>query len=218
MQVGDTEGVIPFQIATLTDSRGNPTVGSSTTTDGTEVTFDNTQPTLNPVTTLSDNPDTEWAKVGDTVTVTFTGEETLIAQTASIVTQSASITDLGGQVYTAKYKMAESDPEGEVAFEIIVTDRVEIDSDPVTQTNDGTAVTFDRTAPTLSPVHIESDNANNPTIAIGGDNIYLTFTPDEPLILDSIVVTIAGLATTLTESNGSYTATLTLTEIGRAHV
>ncbi|HIF28741.1 MAG TPA: LamG domain-containing protein, partial [Candidatus Marinimicrobia bacterium] len=161
MQDGDTEGVIPFQIGTLTDSRGNPTVGSSTTTDGTEVTFDNTQPTLNPVTILSDNPDTEWAKVGDTVTVTFTGEETLISQTASIVTQSATITDLGGQVYAAKYKMTVSDPEGEVAFEIIVTDRLEIDSDPVTQTNDGTAVIFDRTAPTLSMVHIESDNANN---------------------------------------------------------
>ena len=211
MQDGDTEGVIPFQIDTLTDSRGNPTVGSSTTTDGTDVTFDNTQPTLNPVTILSDNSDTEWAKVGDTVTVTFTGEETLISQTASIVTQSAAITDLGGQVYTAKYKMTESDSEGEVAFEIIVTDRLEIDSDPVTQTNDGTAVTFDRTAPTLSPVHIESDNANNTLIAIGGDNIYLTFTPDEPLILDSIVVTIAGLATILTESDGSYTATLILT-------
>ena len=212
MQDGDTEGVIPFQIGTLTDSRGNPTEGSSSTTDGTEVTFDNTQPTLNPVTILSDNPDTEWAKVGDTVTVTFTGEETLISQTATIVTQSAAITDLGGQVYTAKYKMAESDPEGEVAFEIIVTDRVEIDSDPVTQTNDGTAVIFDRTAPTLSTVHIESDNANNTLIAIGGDNVYLTFTPEEePLLLDSIVVTIAGLATTLTESNGSYTATLTLT-------
>ncbi|MBT3847654.1 MAG: hypothetical protein HOF58_00410, partial [Candidatus Marinimicrobia bacterium] len=212
MQNGDTEGVIPFQIGTFTDSRGNPTEGTSSTTDGTEVTFDNTQPTLNPVTILSDNPDTEWAKVGDTVTVTFTGEETLISQTASIVTQSAAITDLGGQVYTAKYKMTESDPEEEVAFEIIVTDRVEIDSDPVTQTTDGTAVTFDRTAPTLSPVHIESDNANNTLIAIGGDNIYLTFTPEEePLVLDSIVVTIAGLATILTESNGSYTATLTLT-------
>ena len=36
-------------------------------------------------------------------------------------------------------------------------------------------------------------------------------TPEETLLLDSIVVTIAGLATTLTESNGSYTATLTLT-------
>ena len=84
-------------------------------------------------------------------------------------------------------------------------------SDPVIQTTDESLVIFDRTAPTLSTVHIESDNANNTLIAIGGDNVYLTFTPEEPLLLDSIVVTIAGLSTTLTESNGSYTATLTLT-------
>ena len=211
MQEGDTEGVIPFQIDTLTDSRGNPTEGSSTTTDGTEVTFDNTQPTINPVTILSNNPDTEWAKVGDTVTVTFTGEETLTSQTATIVTQSATIADLGGQVYTAKYKMTESDPEGEITFEIIVTDQVELESDPVTGTTDESLVIFDRTAPTLDLVHIESNNENNTLIAIGGNEIYLTFTPDEPLILDSIVVTIAGLATNLTESDGSYTATLTLT-------
>ena len=211
MQDGDTEGVIPFQIGTLTDSRGNPTEGSSTTTDETEVTFDNTQPTINPVTILSNNPDTEWAKVGDTVTVTFTGEETLTSQTATIVTQSATIADLGGQVYTAKYKMTESDPEGEITFEIIVTDQVELESDPVTGTTDESLVIFDRTAPTLDLVHIESNNENNTLIAIGGNEIYLTFTPDEPLILDSIVVTIAGLATNLTESDGSYTATLTLT-------
>ena len=211
MQEGDTEGVIPFQIDTLTDSKGNPTEGSSTTTDETEVTFDNTQPTINPVTILSNNPDTEWAKVGDTVTVTFTGEETLTSQTATIVTQSATIADLGGQVYTAKYKMTESDPEGEITFEIIVTDQVELESDPVTGTTDESLVIFDRTAPTLDLVHIESNNENNTLIAIGGNEIYLTFTPDEPLILDSIVVTIAGLATNLTESDGIYTATLTLT-------
>ncbi|HIA93984.1 MAG TPA: LamG domain-containing protein, partial [Candidatus Marinimicrobia bacterium] len=169
MQEGDTEGVIPFQIDTLTDSRGNPTEGSSTTTDGTEVTFDNTQPTINPVTILSNNPDTEWAKVGDTVTVTFTGEETLTSQTATIVTQSATIADLGGQVYTAKYKMTESDPEGEVTFEIIVTDQVELESDPVTGTTDESLVIFDRTAPTLDLVHIESNNENNTLIAIGGN-------------------------------------------------
>ena len=114
--------------------------------------------------------------------------------------------------FYAKYVMIETDPEGEIPFEIVVTDSVGLVSDPVTQTTDESLVIFDRTTPTLSPVHIESDNANNTLIAIGGDNVYLTFTPPlEPLLLDSIVVTIAGLATTLTESDGSYTATLTLT-------
>jgi len=118
-------------------------------------------------------------------------------------------------VKTAKYSYfiitEANDPEGTVEFEILVTDSVGLVSDPVIQTTDESLVIFDRTAPTLSTVHIESDNANNTLIAIGGDNVYLTFTPEEPLLLDSIVVTIAGLSTILTESNGSYTATLTLT-------
>ena len=86
--------------------------------------------------------------------------------------------------FYAKYVMIETDPEGEVPFEIVVTDSVGLVSDPVTQTTDESLVIFDRTAPTLSTVHIESDNANNTLIAIGGDNVYLTFTPEEPLLLD----------------------------------
>ena len=212
MQDSDTEGIIPFQIATLTDSRGNPTEGTSSTTNGTIVTFDNTKPTLTTVSIASDNADTTWAKVGDTLTVKFIGDELLSEQSVTIATQSATITDFGSENYTAKYTMTETDQEGVVAFEITVTDSVDLVSDPVSETTDESLVIFDRTLPTLSPVHIESDNANNTLIAIGGDNVYLTFTPPiEPLLLDSIVVTIAGLATTLTESDGSYTATLTLT-------
>jgi hypothetical protein len=361
MQDGDTEGVIPFQIDTLTDSRGNPTEGTSSTTDGTIVTFDNTKPTLSSVKIVSNNADSSWAKVGDTVWVNFEADELLRSDSVNIHilnkvatlystgtwgwelffrqtvptyltkeewrlwndgapdsdnysilntiddnmrrldgkfefkiiwplrpgdnyniwkqesnpmeavsggvdgyeavdvnftsqfwegleynTNSFSLLDgsvnhnnwyyaigsteswNGGipgandaeqltelYVKTAKYSYfiitEANDPEGTVEFEILVTDSVGLTSDPVTQTTDESLVIFDRTTPTLSTVHIESDNANNTLIAIGGDNIYLTFTPQEPLILDSIVVTIAGLATNLTESNGSYTATLTLT-------
>jgi len=208
MQENDEDGVIPFQIDSLTDSRGNPTEGTSETTDETEVTFDNTAPTLSPVSIKSNNPDTTWAKVGDTVTVTFTGDELLSTQVGTIVTQTATISDLGSETYTASYEMAETDPEGVIEFEIIVTDSVGINSDPVTETTDESAVIFDRTLPTLSMVHIESNNSNNIVIAIEGDEVYLSFTPEEPLIMDSIVVTIGGEATTLTVTDGTYTATL----------
>ena len=95
MQDGDEEGIIPFQIDTLTDIRGNPTEGTSSTTDGTIVTFDNSQPTLNLVNIASNNADSSWAKVGDTVTVTFKGNELLIDQLVTIVTQTAAITSTG---------------------------------------------------------------------------------------------------------------------------
>ena len=210
MQENDLEGIIPFQIDTLTDSRGNPVEGVSTTTDGTQVTFDKTNPTLNPVTILSNNIDAEWAKVGDTVMVNFTADELVSSQVVSIVDQSASIIDLGGQAYTAKYEMTNSDSEGEIVFNIIVTDRVELENDPVVETTDGSLVIFDRTVPTLPTVHIESNNVSNNSIAIVGDIITLSFTPDEPLIFDSIFVTIAGESATFIQDGDGYIATLTL--------
>ena len=430
MQESDEDGIIPFQINSLTDSRGNPTEGTNETTDGTQVTFDNTQPTLSLVNIESNNADSSWAKVGDTVTVAFKGNELLSDQSVTIVNQTATITSTGsanfyslsfdgiddfielpdgivaslddftfecwfmtnanagwsrlmdfgsstavnmfltpsfsgtniprfgittsgsgseeritssselnqgqwyhiavtinnstntgkmyidgilvaqnnsmtlspsslgnttnnyfgksqyndpylngmidevsvwnnalteqeiqdninsqlsgnetglvgywnfnegsGSVvydqsgssndgtingatwntdipinkkYYAKYVMTETDPEGEVPFEIVVTDSVGLVSNPITSTTDNSVVIFDRTAPTLSMVHIESNNTNNILIAIEGDEVYLTFTPEEPLIMDSIVVTIGGEATTLTESDGTYTATLVM--------
>ena len=430
MQDGDEEGIISFQIDTLTDIRGNPTEGTSSTTDGTIVTFDNSQPTLNLVNIASNNADSSWAKVGDTVTVAFKGNELLIDQLVTIVTQTAAITSTGfanfyslsfdgsndyvqiphqssqaisqnitlaswitvdafgnwdgvitkginkspyalqlwgngsirfsanwgspagysgsgswnstgtvgtnswhhiavsydgsnitffidgvldsqvnnpglvfgddgedlvlgadfpggneyfdgimddvsiwnlalsqsdiqanmnnaltgnenglvgywnfdegtgtqvtdqtsngndgtiyGAVWTtdipinakkfyAKYVMTETDPEGAVPFEILVTDSVGLISDTITSTTDNSAVIFDRTAPTLPTVHIESDNGNNTLIAIAEDQILLSFIPDEPLIMDSITVTISDQVATLSESGGTYTAVITMT-------
>jgi hypothetical protein len=208
MQESDSDGIIPFVIDTLTDIHGNPAEGETATTDGSTVTFDNTKPTLTTVSIASDNADTTWAKVGDTLTVKFIGDELLSEQSVTIVTQSATITDFGSENYTAKYTMTETDQEGVVAFEITVTDSVDLVSDPVSETSDETAVIFDRTVPTLTLVHIESNNVNNSLIAIEGDEVYLTFTPQELLIMDSITVTIGSEATTLTESDGTYTATL----------
>ncbi|SVC19472.1 uncharacterized protein METZ01_LOCUS272326, partial [marine metagenome] len=59
-------------------------------------------------------------------------------------------------------------------------------------------------------VSIQSTNSNNTTIGITGDDVILTFTPEEPLLTDSIVVTIAGEPTILTQDGDNYIATLTL--------
>jgi len=112
--------------------------------------------------------------------------------------------------YYAKYVMEETDPEGEVPFEIVVIDSVGLVSDPVIQTTDESSVIFDRTAPTLSYVHIESNNSNNSSIAITGDIVTMTFTPVEPLLSDSMLVTIAGDTMALTQDGDNYVATLTI--------
>ena len=211
MQDSDSDGIIPFQIGEIRDIAGNPTAGTETTTDGSTVVFDNTKPTLDPVRIRSSNADSTWAKVGDTISIKFVANELLSDQVTSIVGQAANISELGGgQKYLAMYEMIDSDPEGEVIFEIIVTDSVGLLSDPVTSTTNSSQVIFDRTLPTLDLVNIQSTNANNSSIAITGDDVVITFTPAEPLLIDSINVTIANEPATLIQDGDSYVATLTL--------
>ena len=141
----------------------------------------------------------------------FVANELLSDQVTSIVGQAANISELGGgQKYLAMHEMIDSDPEGEVIFEIIVTDSVGLLSDPVTSTTNSSQVIFDRTLPTLDLVNIQSTNANNSSIAITGDDVVITFTPAEPLLIDSINVTIANEPATLIQDGDSYVATLTL--------
>ena len=211
MQDDDTDGIIPFQIDEIKDIAGNPTPGTDATTDGSTVIFDNTQPTLDPVRIASSNADTTWAKVGDTISITFVANELLTDQVTSIVEQSANISELGGgQKYLAIYEMIDTDPEGEVIFEILVTDSVGLTSDPATETTNSSQVIFDRTLPTLDIVNIQSTNENNSSIAITGDDVVITFTPAEPLLIDSINVTIANEPAAVAQDGDSYVANLTL--------
>ena len=125
--------------------------------------------------------------------------------------QSANISELGGgQKYLAIYEMIDTDPEGEVIFEILVTDSVGLTSDPVTETTNSSQVIFDRTLPTLDIVNIQSTNENNSSIAITGDDVVITFTPAEPLLIDSINATIANETATVTQDGDNYIATLTI--------
>ena len=210
MQDGDSDGIIPFEIEGILDVSGNPNDGTTVTTDGSTVTFDNTKPTLNLVRISSNNPDSTWAKIGDLISLVFIADELLIAQAASIVEQEMTISDLGSEKYLAQYQMIETDIEGQLFFEILVTDSVGIESDPIIETTNSSSVIFDRTPPTLSQVNIRSNNENNTSIAIAGDDVILTFVPEEPLLMDSIIVTIANENVTLTEDGDNYVATLNL--------
>ena len=210
MQDGDADGVIPFNIGDFLDISGNPSNGTTSTTDESFVIFDNTKPELDIVRIASNNPDSTWAKVGDIISIHFVANELLISQTSSIVGQSMSISELGSEKYLAQYGMLESDTEGSLNFEILVTDSVGLESNPITETSNSSNVTFDKTPPVLDQVNIRSNNENNTSIAITGDDVILTFIPAEPLIMDSMIVTIANENVTLVEDGDAYIATLTL--------
>ena len=132
--------------------------------------FDNTKPSLNPVTISSSNPNsTNWAKTGDTIIVNFSSDELLSNQSVTISGQNSSINDIGNNQYTGYYVMTGSEPEGVISFEILVTDAVGLTSDPVFTTSNSSEVIFDMTSPSLDMVHIESNNSNNTLIGVAND-------------------------------------------------
>ena len=57
------------------DISGNPSNGTTSTTDESFVIFDNTKPELDIVRIASNNPDSTWAKVGDIISIHFVANE-----------------------------------------------------------------------------------------------------------------------------------------------
>ena len=74
-------------------------------------------------------------------------------------------------------------PDGDAAIEIEFSDLAGNPGSAVTSTTDGSSVTIDLTAPTLTAVAIRSDNAAIPvyTMAKAGDEVTLSFAADEDI-------------------------------------
>ena len=72
----------------MNDRPGNSTEGTQSTT---EILIDETPASITPISIISNNDNTALAKVGDTVTVSFTTSEILIDTTVTISGQIATI-------------------------------------------------------------------------------------------------------------------------------
>ena len=129
------------------DPAGNSVVPGPTTTK--PLVIDNTAPTLSPVHIQSNNAVTSKAKVGDTVTLTFTSSETINTPTVTIAGHTVSATNSGND-WTATYVMVSGDTEGIVQFSISFSDLALNAGTTVSSTTDGSLVTFDKAAPTSS--------------------------------------------------------------------
>ena len=207
MTENEPEGVVSFTII-YTGQDGNPGEDVIETSDATQVIFDRTIPTFNPVTILSTNADPTWAKVGDTVTVSFTSSESLMDRSGTIADSIATMADGGGNAFTAIWAMVETDLEGSVPFGILGTDWAGNISDTLSSTTDGSDVIFDRTKPFLSSVHFASNNAMNESIAVGGDIATMIFEPNEPIT--SVSLTVAETNVAVTENAGIYSGEYTV--------
>ncbi len=188
VQNGDNGLVTPTVNFDITDAAGNATTitslapitgGSASNT----LTADTITPTLTSVSIASDNAnDPQWAKTGDTITLSFTASEVLknFQTTATIAGKTATVTPgcSGSSCtsYTASITVSDTDPEGVANFTIDFEDRAGNSGTQVTATTNTSSVTIDNTAPTVPVVSIASNNGRDTTLAKTNDTITLTFT------------------------------------------
>ena len=205
MAEGDPEGVITFEISFI-DFQGNPLTGTDSTTNASQVTFDKTKPTLDPVAITSENSCTAGAiaKAENIATINFTSLEPLLSSFAIVMGDTVVVTDLGSSQYKIDHQLTAEDSEGDVTFLIRVKDLSGNSSEDIITTTDGSSVNLDLTLPVLDYVHIESNNSYS-SIAVLGDIVTLTFEPSEPL--SSTTITMASTTVAATGNNGVFSAT-----------
>lgn len=207
MLATDTEGTITFSIA-FSDLAGNAGTTVTTTTNSSSVVFDKTAPTLSVVSIASSNSNTERAKVGDVITLSFTADEAIQSPVVSIAGHNVTATNSGNK-WAAAYTMTGADNEGPLEFNIGYSDLAGNAGSAVVVTTDYSTVYFDKTAPEIMTVSISSGNANSSS-AVPGDVVTLSFIADEKIL--SPVVTIAGHTVTASESGiNEWTAAYTMT-------
>ena len=132
----------------------------------------------------------------------------LNAETGTIASKTATITNTSGASYTATWTVVASDAQGVPAYSVTVTDKAG-NSTTLTSGAVGT-VTIDTVAPSLTSLSISSNNTTNTGYATTGNTITLNFTLIETN-LKSITGTIAGNNVTPTlVSATSYKAVYTV--------
>ena len=87
---------------------GNPG-NYSLTTDGSQVIYDKTLPELTYVNISSNNADTSWAKVNDSISLTFISNEKISLPNVFILGQVASVVDFQNNKFKAIYVPTDSD-------------------------------------------------------------------------------------------------------------
>ena len=138
-----TSGIISFTID-YKDLLGQLGKQVTTISSGSNVIFDETEPTLTNVTISSDNADPMQANIGDTVTLSFTTiEELLWLPVVTIDGNDAdSVNGLDGNSYTATRIMQAGDTEGVIGFTIDFEDLAGNEGSHVTEITSGSNVTF----------------------------------------------------------------------------
>jgi hypothetical protein len=203
----DIEGDVLFSID-FTDSSGNAGTASSTT-DGSAVEIDHTSPSGSSLNISSNNAnDDSLAKAGDMITIDFTAQEEILKPNISLFSSSGSslITSVSGSgaIWTATYAVNGSEADGLSTFKIDFKDLAR-NSSQLPASGNGSAITIDNTAPTLTQVTLNSSNSSDPSVASSADIITLGIEADEKITVTSVSILDAGSNTLASSFSGAGT-------------
>ena len=144
-------GILPFTID-FVDRASNRGIQVVNTLDNSYVNHDIVPPAILTASMYSNNQDTTWSKIGDTVFVKFAANEALTNMNILIAGNTSGYIDDGAAIYRGFHKMDESDNEGAITFSIEYTDLGGAVGPVANTTTDQTNVRFDRTPPTLTNI------------------------------------------------------------------
>ncbi len=151
----DPEGLVAFS-GIASDLAGN-TASFNTSTNGSSVVFDRTDPVLSGflTTIYSNNSNTSllpmgFAKVGNDVTLEFETNEPVLVPVGTILGQAVIPTSPDQMHWTVKYSPTNTDVEGIIPFSYDIYDLAGNNTLTVSMTQDGSSVNFDRTVPNLN--------------------------------------------------------------------
>jgi hypothetical protein len=199
----DPEGMASLLIA-CANIAGVSAIDVTATTSG-NVRVDLTPPTL-PAVSVSSTP----LSIGplDIITLRFNASEALQAPLAvSIESHTVAAMCDAALACVATYTVdATVDTEGGVSFSIGFSDLAGNAGAAVSAVTDGSSVTIDLSAPTLTVVSMTSNNGGDTSLAKAGDTITVSITSSEAIAAPS--VTVAGGVATVAGSGTSWSATL----------
>ena len=221
MQSSDNTGVIPFTVdfSDMANNAGTQVTAVANDSDG-GVTFDKQAPSFTTVTMSSNNSTSTLAIVNDVITINLTSDEAIKAGSDPTITvngNTATVTRNSTTSFTATYTMSSPADDAIDGSSIPInisayTDATGNAGTTVTATTDGSAVTYDKTLPTLGTVTIASDNTYD-HLATTGDVITLTIVSSENI--NTPTVSMLGATTGVTVTQGAdasnWTATKTVT-------
>ena len=155
-------------------------------TEDDQFNIDTLVPTLDPVSIVSNNAvNTNFATVGDLVTLTFTASEQITDVVVTIDGNAATAVEDVGNTWQAQRIMNTSDTEDVISFTIDYEDMAGNAGVQVVGTTDSSSVTFDETPPSVTVISVSPDTG---TVSVGGTvTVAITadaagYTPVEVLV------------------------------------